>query len=78
VESIVQQPAALLSLDPAERAEAGIGDTLVRYALGVEAVEDIIEDLRQALEGVPAAAERVRPFARRPALDHPKKRGVGP
>jgi cystathionine gamma-synthase len=49
VESIVQQPAALLSLDPQARAEAGIGDTLVRYALGVEDARDIIDDLRQAL-----------------------------
>ncbi len=49
VESIVQQPAALFSLDPAERAAAGFKDNLVRYALGIEDPADIIADLRQAL-----------------------------
>jgi cystathionine gamma-synthase len=49
VESIVQQPAALFSLDSFERCQAGLKDNLVRYALGVEAVEDLIADLDQAL-----------------------------
>jgi len=49
VESIVEQPAALLSLDPREREAAGIKDNLVRYALGVEDAEDLIADLDQAL-----------------------------
>lgn len=49
VESIVQQPAALFSLDPLERKMAGLKDNLVRYALGVEAVDDLIADLDQAL-----------------------------
>jgi cystathionine gamma-synthase len=52
VESIVQQPAALLSLDPEERREAGISDNLVRYALGIEDAEDLIADLSQALAGM--------------------------
>jgi cystathionine gamma-synthase len=52
VESIVEQPAALFSLDPAERQAAGLKDNLVRYALGIEDVEDIIADLEQALAGV--------------------------
>ena len=51
VESIVQQPAALLSLDPEERREAGVSDNLVRYALGIEDAEDLIADLSQALAG---------------------------
>ncbi len=50
VESIVEQPAALFSLDPDERAEAGLVDNLVRYALGVEDADDLIADLRQALD----------------------------
>ncbi|MCL7455165.1 MAG: aminotransferase class I/II-fold pyridoxal phosphate-dependent enzyme [Anaerolineae bacterium] len=49
VESIVEQPAALFSLDPAERNEAGLVDNLVRYALGIENAEDLIADLHQAL-----------------------------
>lgn len=36
-------------LGPEERARIGIGDGLVRVSLGIEAVEDIIEDLEQAL-----------------------------
>jgi cystathionine gamma-synthase len=52
VESIVEQPAALLSLKPEERREAGIGDNLVRYALGIEDADDLIADLSQALAGV--------------------------
>ncbi|MCS7179445.1 MAG: aminotransferase class I/II-fold pyridoxal phosphate-dependent enzyme [Anaerolineae bacterium] len=49
VESVVQQPAALFSLDPRERAEAGIRDNLVRYSLGIEDANDLIGDLEQAL-----------------------------
>ncbi len=52
VESIVEQPAALFSLDPAERRAAGLKDNLVRYALGIEDAEDIIADLEQALAGL--------------------------
>jgi len=50
VESIVQQPAALFSLDPFERQRAGLKDNLVRYALGIESPEDLIDDLAQALD----------------------------
>jgi cystathionine gamma-synthase len=49
VESIVEQPAALFSLDPEARRAAGLGDNLVRYALGIEDAGDLIADLDQAL-----------------------------
>jgi cystathionine gamma-synthase len=49
VESIVEQPAMLYSLDREERYEAGIKDNLVRYALGIEDADDVIADLGQAL-----------------------------
>jgi cystathionine gamma-synthase len=52
VESVVEQMAALFSLDPEERREAGIKDNLVRYALGIEDADDIIADLDQALAGI--------------------------
>lgn len=52
VESIVQQPAALYSLDPFERRFAGLKDNLVRYAIGIEAVDDLLTDLAQALKSV--------------------------
>jgi cystathionine gamma-synthase len=50
VESVIQQPAALYSLNPLERQADGIKDNLVRYALGIENVEDILSDLEQALK----------------------------
>ena len=37
-----------LSLE--ERARIGIGDGLVRVSVGIEAVQDILEDLEQALD----------------------------
>ncbi len=49
VESIAQQQALFVSLDPEERRATGISDSLVRYAIGVEDVEDVIADLEQAL-----------------------------
>jgi cystathionine gamma-synthase len=52
VESIAQQQAILISLDPDERREAGVADNLVRYALGIEDADDLIADLEQALDGV--------------------------
>ena len=52
VESIVQQPAMLFSLDPAERDAAGLKDNLVRYAVGIEDPEDLIADLNQALDRI--------------------------
>jgi cystathionine gamma-synthase len=51
VESIVQQPAALYSLEPVKRKAGGIKDNLVRYSLGIEDAEDLIADLKQALDG---------------------------
>ena len=51
VESVVQQPALLFSLDPQERQAAGLKDNLVRYAVGIEDPEDLLADLSQALDG---------------------------
>lgn len=52
VESVIEQPAMLFSLDRKERQEAGIKDNLVRYALGIEDADDLIADLNQALAGI--------------------------
>lgn len=50
-ESLVNQPSLMsyYSLSAAERQEIGIQDNLVRYAVGFEDVEDIINDLALAL-----------------------------
>ena len=50
VESIIEQPASLFSLDPVERKAAGIKDNLVRYAIGIENGDDLIADLEQAFQ----------------------------
>jgi methionine-gamma-lyase len=53
VETLIEHPASMThaKVAPAARLEAGITDGLVRYAVGIEDPEDLIEDLRQALEG---------------------------
>ncbi|WP_066311862.1 bifunctional cystathionine gamma-lyase/homocysteine desulfhydrase [Bacillus sp. FJAT-29814] len=52
VESLISVPARMTHASiPAERrAELGIGDGLVRISVGLEDVQDLIEDLTQALE----------------------------
>ena len=42
------------SLSPEERRAAGFSDGLVRYSVGIEDAEDLIADLRQALDAVSA------------------------
>jgi cystathionine gamma-synthase len=54
VESIAQQQARFVSLKEEERRATGIADNLVRYAVGIEEVEDLIEDLDRALRGIHA------------------------
>ncbi len=53
VESLVTQPITTThhGLDPAERARRGITDGMVRLSVGLEDVEDLWADLKQALEG---------------------------
>jgi len=60
VESIVEQPALMshFTLDEDERAALGIRGELVRYAAGIEDAQDLIDDLAQALDLVPASSER--------------------
>lgn len=52
VESLIEHPAIMThaSVPPEIRAEIGLTDSLIRASIGIEAVEDIIEDLAQALE----------------------------
>jgi cystathionine beta-lyase/cystathionine gamma-synthase len=38
-------------IPPALRARLGINDRLLRLSVGIEDAEDLIEDLRQGLEG---------------------------
>ena len=63
-ESLAEHPATMTHADLPleERERMGITPGLVRVSVGVEHYEDIIADLRQALDavGVPARAARVR------------------
>ncbi len=58
-ETLIQHPASMTHspYTPEERAEAGISEGLVRLSVGLEDVDDIIADLKQALDKlVPAIA----------------------
>lgn len=52
VESLVEQPALMsyFELSTEQREAVGIKDSLVRFAVGVESADDLIADLKQALE----------------------------
>ena len=51
VESLIEQPSVMThaSLTKSARAKIGISDTLIRMSVGIENVEDLIEDLQNAL-----------------------------
>ena len=51
-ESLIQHPASMTHspYTQEERLEAGISDTLIRISVGLENVQDLIDDLTQSLE----------------------------
>ena len=54
VETLIEHPASMTHaiVPKEERLKAGITDNMVRLSVGIEDVEDIIEDLRQALDKI--------------------------
>jgi len=54
VESLITHPVTMThaAIEPEERLKVGITDGLVRISVGMEDVEDLIDDLRQALDRV--------------------------
>jgi cystathionine gamma-lyase len=56
VESLIEQPASMshASYDAAARRQHGISDGLIRLSVGLEAFEDLRDDLEQALQGGPS------------------------
>jgi len=54
VETLIQHPASMThaAVSAENKLKAGITDDLVRFSVGIEDVEDIIEDLRQALDKI--------------------------
>ena len=58
VESLIEIPVAMThgAIPPEERAKAGLSDSLIRLSVGIEDVDDLIEDLDIALGGKPRSA----------------------
>ena len=56
VESLIGHPASMThaSIPRESRMKVGLTDSLIRLSVGVEDVDDLIEDLRQAIEKVAA------------------------
>ena len=52
VESLIGHPASMThaAIPRAERLKVGLTDSLIRLSVGIEDVDDLIQDLRQALE----------------------------
>ena len=52
VDTLISHPASMShsGMSAVDREKAGIGDGLIRMSVGIEPIEDIIGDLRQALE----------------------------
>ncbi|MBK9318578.1 MAG: PLP-dependent transferase [Bacteroidetes bacterium] len=51
VESLLNHPATMThaSIPKEEREKAGVTDGLIRLSVGIEDIEDLLEDLRQAI-----------------------------
>jgi cystathionine beta-lyase/cystathionine gamma-synthase len=52
VETLISHPASMThaSVPPERRAQIGLPDSLVRISAGIEDPQDLIDDLRQALD----------------------------
>jgi cystathionine beta-lyase/cystathionine gamma-synthase len=55
VESLIEVPASMThaSIPKAEREKAGLRDGLVRLSVGIENVEDLLEDLERTIAAAP-------------------------
>ncbi len=60
VESLIAHPATMThaAMDPDARRKAGIGDTLIRISVGIEATEDLVSDLVAGLDQVALSLEQ--------------------
>ena len=54
VESLISHPASMshASVPRKERLERGIGDGLIRISTGIEDIQDLTEDMHQALDAI--------------------------
>jgi methionine-gamma-lyase len=65
VETLIEHPASMThaGMSREAREEAGFTDGLVRYAVGIEGVDDLIADLEQALDAIGAVSSPVADVA---------------
>jgi cystathionine gamma-lyase len=72
VECLAEHPAIMThaSVPADQRAKLGISDTMCRLSVGIEDIEDILQDLRQALDAVGSPVENAAA-----SVDHGKKAG---
>jgi cystathionine gamma-lyase len=54
VESLINHPASMThaSIPKEERIKSGLVDSLIRLSIGIEDIEDLLQDLEQALSKV--------------------------
>ena len=62
IESLVAHPATMThaSMSPEARRVAGIGDTLLRLSIGLEAEADLLGDLRRGFSALGNAGDDMR------------------
>lgn len=62
VESLIAHPATMThaSMSPEAKARAGIDDNLIRLSIGIEDTDDLVDDIRRALDKVPKRARVAR------------------
>jgi len=60
-ESLIQHPASMTHspYTPEERTAAGISDSLIRISVGLEHVNDLVEDLKQSLDKIENRQDKV-------------------
>ncbi len=60
VESLIDHPVSMThaSMDPALRRQAGITEDLIRLSVGLEDIDDILDDLGNALDSIPKREAR--------------------
>ena len=66
VETLIEHPASMThaGMSREDRLAAGITDGLVRYSVGIENVEDLLDDLQEAFGALVPSATRELPAAR--------------
>lgn len=54
VESLIEHPASMThgSIPPKQRRRIGLSDTLIRLSVGIEGIEDLIDDLKMAFKAI--------------------------